>query len=819
MDPELLAVKDSLIKVLEAQASATKDSLGLMARRQLLEEKAIKQLAQELNVGEEKIKQELAGLKQQKETTEAQKTFTDGLKRGAQQAVDTLFDFVKGSAAASQSMYHTTEVFTSVIPTLQTMGNAVKGVIGALGSAFSGIPIIGGFLDASAKMVGAAVSFAVTLAENQLKNSQTMVNNFSAIAKTGTTFGASLDGMIKAAHDGGMSLSMFQSFVTKNVETLGQLGGSTEQASRRVVNLAKDVAAANPKLLAMAGGMEGVANQTIEYMGAMTRMGFDTTKSNKNQAQAAADYIWNLNTLSALTGESADKLKKEQDERLRSAGYLLKLNEMGPEAAQSMQNGISQAASKLGPNFAKFAEEFVATGGRVVSESALQYQAQNQEIARNLMPQLVENSMLGGKAAATANAELLTKMTPAIEAEMMRYAGLMKAGLAYADASDGWIKGINENMSFFMRNKAGLLGMSEAAKSIEQQRDAKVGAEIEQYAKNIISLTDFQIVMDDLTKRTLPDMGKLVNSLIAIQTRMQQNMIPMIEASVKHISDFVDKLEEKLGINQPIQTNTATINAAGGTTVINGGGSVVQTGRGTSHGGTNGTASGGTRGQATRLSSSASGTNTSTGSNGTGSSNSTGSTASQSEIELTTVSSKSGVSARVGKQYANSFQSLIDYLDSVNYEIKTLGGYNNRDVTGQPGVKSAHAFGAAIDINEDTNPYGTKLVTDLPAQIGDKAKELGLGWGGDWPNIKDAMHFSAQDSEGGTIKLMKSGGITNGVSIAGEAGPEAVIPLPDGRSIPVTLDISSMVRILEEVRDGIAESNSRLDSIFSATVG
>lgn len=549
MDPELLAVKDSLLKVLEAQASATKDSLGLMARRQLLEEKAIKQLAQELNVGEEKIKQELAGLKQQKQTTEAQKIFTDGLKRGAQQAVDTLGNFIGGAAAASQSMYNTSDVFTSVIPTLQTMGNAVKGVIGALGSAFSGVPIIGGIVDASAKMVGAAVSFAINLVENQLKNSQTMVNNFSAIAKTGTTFGASLDGMIKVAHDGGMSLSMFQSFVTKNVETLGQLGGSTEQASRRVVNLAKDVAAANPKLLAMAGGMEGVANQTIEYMGAMTRMGFDTTKSNQNQAKAAADYIWNLTTLSALTGESAEKLKKEQDERLRSAGYLLKLNEMGPEAGQAMQNGISLAAAKLGPNFAKFAEEFVATGGRVVSESALQYQAQNQEIARNLMPQLVENSMLGGKAAATANAELLTKLAPAIESEMMRYASLMKAGLAYADASDGWIKGINENMSFFMRNKAGLLGMSEAAKTVEKQRDEKVSGLIEDYAKTITELTRFQIALDTLTKDKLPETTKLVSSLISIQSRMQLEMVPMIEKTVTAFAGIAAKLESALGVN------------------------------------------------------------------------------------------------------------------------------------------------------------------------------------------------------------------------------------------------------------------------------
>lgn len=40
---------------------------------------------------------------------------------------------------------------------------------------------------------------------------------------------------------------------------------------------------------------------------------------------------------------------------------------------------------------------------------------------------------------------------------------------------------------------------------------------------------------------------------------------------------------------------------------------------------------------------------------------------------------------------------------------------------------------------------------------------------------------------GGAIQKMALGGITKGISIAGEAGPEAVVPLPDGRSIPVDI--------------------------------
>lgn len=48
-------------------------------------------------------------------------------------------------------------------------------------------------------------------------------------------------------------------------------------------------------------------------------------------------------------------------------------------------------------------------------------------------------------------------------------------------------------------------------------------------------------------------------------------------------------------------------------------------------------------------------------------------------------------------------------------------------------------------------------------------------------------YFPAAPSGGG-IGLFANGGVTNKAAIFGEAGPEAAVPLPDGRTIPVTLN-------------------------------
>ena len=135
---------------------------------------------------------------------------------------------------------------------------------------------------------------------------------------------------------------------------------------------------------------------------------------------------------------------------------------------------------------------------------------------------------------------------------------------------------------------------------------------------------------------------------------------------------------------------------------------------------------------------------------------------SEGKPKLTQVSSKSGKSTAVNTELVSPFQGIIDYLDGVGYKIYSLGGYVDRDVRGKPGVKSIHAHGAAIDINPTENPLGSKLITDMPANISQVAAGLGLGWGGNWKSVKDAMHFSAATGEGGKLLKAKTGAMFTG---------------------------------------------------------
>jgi len=174
---------------------------------------------------------------------------------------------------------------------------------------------------------------------------------------------------------------------------------------------------------------------------------------------------------------------------------------------------------------------------------------------------------------------------------------------------------------------------------------------------------------------------------------------------------------------------------------------------------------------------------------------------------MSTVTTKSGKSVQVGEDYAKSFQGFLNDLEATGYKIKDLGGYVDRPNRNAPGVKSFHALGAAIDINPAANPNNSTN-TDLPAQTSALAAKWGLGWGMNWRRVKDPMHFSAARHEDGAydvpLQRMALGGITNGMSIAGEAGREAVVPLPNGRSIPV--DLMSSKYPQDVARDAVAKA-------------
>lgn len=146
--------------------------------------------------------------------------------------------------------------------------------------------------------------------------------------------------------------------------------------------------------------------------------------------------------------------------------------------------------------------------------------------------------------------------------------------------------------------------------------------------------------------------------------------------------------------------------------------------------------------------------------------------------ELGTVTTKNGLRTNVAKPFVSNFQGFINDLEGTGYVIKELGGFANRSNVNDPSKRSFHSFGASIDINASSNRNrGTN--TDLPPQTLQLARKWGLGWGLMWKSVKDPMHFSIAQFEGGIAPIDRATGQLRG-RIA--ATPASSAPKPEPRA-------------------------------------
>lgn len=129
-----------------------------------------------------------------------------------------------------------------------------------------------------------------------------------------------------------------------------------------------------------------------------------------------------------------------------------------------------------------------------------------------------------------------------------------------------------------------------------------------------------------------------------------------------------------------------------------------------------------------------------------------------------------------------AYQRLDAIMKRYGYRPRSgvTGAYNCRAITGGTAY-SLHAYGPggyfyfwtgvrvsmaiAVDINWDTNPYGTRLITDMPRAMVDEIKALRTnngkqvwGWGGDYRNNKDAMHYEIVCAPADIATGIRSGG-------------------------------------------------------------
>jgi hypothetical protein len=724
--------------------------------------------------------------------------------------------------------------FTAIIPVVQMMANTTKGVIEALAKITTGWSVLGISISKTgegfSQLAGIGIDLVTNALVQQIEGSQRIVNSYVLMSKAGVTFGGSLEDMKAAAHSSGMSIDTFGKFITKNYEQFGSLTGNVTEAATKVGAMSKNISTTNPKILAMYGSMEELGNATADYMSMQARYGVDTTKNTKDLTVGATEYLIAQKELTALTGKSSDTLKKAEEERANSAAYQMAMSKMSTQEQLNTQKAIELITVRYGTEAGKIATESVARNGEIISQSALTMQARLPGMVDTIQVMLKQAIGKDAKQFNMSSAQLIQERQPLIKAEVDSWSETLKlqaAGVLPA------IDGVNSAAAAIYRTQGAQVNAVKTATQMEEDRKKglKEGAGV--FASVITELEGFKIKMDTVFMDNLlkPEFAESMKALYELGAKSVGFLDQLSTVMPKVLSGFNRALEEleklKTGSAPPATPSTSTGMDMGGAEIA-------------------------TAGQAQLTSAERANTGQAQ-------------LASQMMYQLTTEAMKTGMAnyKSGGGHGADTGLNGIDCSGWILHLNRAMMKKVNEEA-GKPvyseQVMSIFKAGAAGDIVSNLRKAGAAVITKslndltpddlksgmiLGQRTGAKDKESGrtdhitqvvTGPDGklyisesgsgkgvhltpieDWKKFYQKLNPEMDLVDTAGLAKFAKGGIANSPSIAGESGPEAIVPLSDGRSIPVKMDVGELVDKIEEMISVMKDQLNVSENILQAT--
>jgi hypothetical protein len=536
--------------------------------QELMEKRLVRQLENELGVRKDEAQAIVDGIKaaekrqtEDEKLLERRKRAQEGVEAGLKRLGGAFADLMKSSIANSSAIYGSDKAFSAAVPVLDTLSSTVKTVTEAMALMLSGISIFGFSLgrvsEGAAKFMGAATDIAFGLKKQQLEMAQKIVDSYQSISKAGVTFGGDLEQMTNKAHGFGMSLDQYGKFITDSSANLSQMGGTLQQASSRIMEMGKTALSSDRKLRTMYGSTEAMDTALSNYGATMSAFGIDTVKNQSALNKSSAAYLYSLKELQALTGLSADSLKKEAEARARDAAFSQAMGriqaEEGLQVVQNMNNSLSILNKNIGPDLAKYVQEYIGTGGKVQSEFAQRFGSLNADLAKFGVT-FVENAKVADpKLAAKRRDETFAENRAMLKglAEDTRFTSIQ-----YAASGDEVVDMQNNVTAALRRGLDSTLNWGTAQKEAAADTNKRESGASQAYNQALDALNEFKIEMENKIIPLLPKLGDTVTKLLDIQQKINERFgsdgffIKAVDFFIQQLDKLANKIstdeEEKL---------------------------------------------------------------------------------------------------------------------------------------------------------------------------------------------------------------------------------------------------------------------------------
>ena len=675
---------------------------------------------------------------------------------------------------------------------------------------------------------------------------QKYVDTYDQLSAVGVTFGGQLTGLAQTAADGGLNLQTFSNFVKNNAESLSTMGGGMEAAASRVMKMGKAAVEGNDKLLVMYGGFEQVDSALAGYSATLARSGLDTVKNQAAIQASSGAYLFTLKELQEVTGMSLGQVKAAQEEQAKDAAFQLKLldlrsqGEAGIKEATALEFQQMEVTRLYGKQAGDLMKEKIALDGKVISQSGNQYMALNKGIS-DATNGFISNAKLDEKVRLQANAQTVKSTENEVEANRKRTAAIAKVQ-TYAPGDQG--KAQADALREEMAGRDARLNLEKTANTRAKKMDEETSKATTKTADLLREHNRTKQVMDLKVEGSMDKMATLATGLMKIQEALIDTFggkftdsITSVITGLGNLALELDKFNKGEKPPAPV-TPTLVPGTLTGKDLDKEAGKkpgAIERKDGTKY---NPYAQNQVGGGAVSTPPGA-----------------------RSVSPAKPASLPPPASGSAPQPASAPPLSKEDETKAVNNLIKFAGGqtgnrehFDGMDPTAKTAfLKMISDYGKPITVtssyrnpaevsqmftewteagkNGQTGPtrktptFGNLTTPTDPStgKFDPHARGVALDLDKtdfgklDTAGLLVKYGFKTVDGDPGHIAKLAKGGITDGVSIAGEAGPEAVIPLPDGRTVPVKMDTGDLVSKLEEMIKIMRDQHDTSERILIAS--
>lgn len=680
--------------------------------------------------------------------------------------------------------------------TLQSVGSAAAMLPGPLRIASVAAVGLGTAINSAAD---AATSMGKFVIGYMVKQMELTVDSFRKATSAGAMYAGGMTELINVAHESGLTVKQFAEVLKNNGSTIAASGLSVSEGARKIGEvIANGGEGMRARLLKLGYSYEEQAGLIAETMRDMRHSGKLLTASNPEIAAETEKYAENLRVISDLTGDDAKKKMEESRQLASQLAFQQKLATLNETEQAAVMRAFGNMSRQQQLNFMD-----MVNFGTVLNKGGA--------IAMSASQGIADETFETYRAFAEHRLDEISFREIAAKHQAQITEDLTTGGtfISIAQAQAAGIGGI-----------VGDVGSAMSAELDWQKRHTKEGiAAAEKAAK------EQKKASDDLTNNFV----KASNAAQELAKDLEDMVTPILGDFAIFAGGLLDTLADALNDfkrqhNQPTFMDKiwgAVKGAAGGGMGGAAVGSVVP-GLGTIGGAITGGVGGGIYGWQHAEASAVSGT-------GRGSS--------LDSIRNLIGRAESDSSGGYNATHGLGRQNLTNMTLGQIKELQQKGAGAVGRYQFVPNTLNSLAKRLGYDDSTPFSPTVQDSLADLQIEqlgyyrykSGSMPKEQFLSrLAGVWAGLpKDTSGKSVYEGDkygnkatvgyNSAMDYLAKGGIADRPSIAGEAGPEAVVPLPDGRSIPVSVDNSSVVDRLEEMisllRDQLSVSKKQLHAV------